>query len=93
LGILQKAVQQLVDSLTDELKYSIEGYASRLQQRVLRTLVLGGLGVTFLAAGSVFVLLGVVAYLSQLMFGGLAWGVVGLIAALVGGALLLLVRR
>jgi len=90
---LQRAVQELVDSLTDQLKYSIEGYTSRLQRRVLRTLVLGGLGVTFLAAGSVFVLFGVVVYLSQVMFGGLAWGIVGLIAALVGGVLLLLVRR
>jgi hypothetical protein len=93
LGILQKAVQQLVDSLTDQMKHSIEGHADRLQRRLLRTLVLGGLAVTFLAAGSVFVLFGVVAYLSQLMFGGLAWGVVGLIAALVGGVLLLLIRR
>jgi len=93
LGVIQKAVQQLVDSLTNEVKYSIEGYAHRLQRRLLRTLVIGGMGVTLLAAGSVFVLFGVVAYLSQLMFGGLAWGLVGLIAALVGGVLLLLVRR
>jgi len=90
---LQNAVKQLIDSLTDEIKYSIEGYANKLLRRMMRTLVLAGLGATFLAAGSIFVLISVVTYLSQIMFSGLAWGIVGLIAALVGVVLLLLIRR
>jgi hypothetical protein len=60
---------------------------------MLRMLILGGIGITFLAAGSIFILLGFVSYLSQFMFSGLAWGLVGLITVLVGGLLLLLIRR
>jgi hypothetical protein len=41
---------------------------------MMRTIVIGGMGVTFLAAGSVFFLIGIVAYLSRFMFGGWAWG-------------------
>lgn len=91
--MLREIIQRLLDDVTGGLKHDAEVYADKLLRRMMRTLLLGGLGVTFLAAGSVFVLLGVVAYLSTLMSSGLAWGVVGLVVALVGGALLFSLRR
>jgi hypothetical protein len=91
--MLQKIIQQLIEEFTDGLKHDFEGYANRILRRVLRILVLGGMGVTFLAVGSIFILIGIVTYLSRFMFSGLAWGLVGLIVALVGGVLLLLIRR
>ena len=91
--MLKQIIHQLVKSVTDGLKHDVEAYANKIIQRVLRALVLGGVGVTFLAAGSIFVLIGVVAYLSTFMFSGLAWGLVGLVVALVGAVLLLLIRR
>jgi fatty acid desaturase len=91
--MLQKIIKQLVEDATDGLKHDVEAYANRILKRMLRTMVIAGVGLTFLAAGSVFVLIGVVAYLSRLMFGGLAWGLVGLIVVLAGGVLLLLVSR
>jgi len=91
--MLQKIIQRLVEDVTDGVKHNVEAYANRIIRQMVRTLVLAGVGVTFLAAGSIFVLIGIVAYLSTLMFSGLAWGLVGLVVALVGGVLLLLIRR
>jgi hypothetical protein len=91
--MLREVIRKLTDDLTGGFKHDVEAYVDRLLRRMLKALILGGLAVTFLAAGSIFVLVGIVAYLSTFMFSGLAWGLVGLIVALVGGVLLLLVRR
>jgi di/tricarboxylate transporter len=91
--MLKEIIQQLIEDFTGGLKHDVEAYADRIVRRVLKAIVLGGLGVTFLAAGSIFVLIGIVTYLSTLMFSGLAWGLVGLVVILVGGVLLLLIRR
>jgi hypothetical protein len=91
--MLKEIIQQLIEDLSGGLKRDVEVYADRILRRMLKTLVLGGVGVTFLVAGSIFVLIGIVAYLSTFMFSGLAWGLVGLIVAIVGGVLLLLIRR
>jgi len=91
--MLQEIIQQLVDDVTDGLKHNVEAYTNRILRRMMKTLVLAGVGVTFLAAGSIFLLIGVATYLSRFMFSGLAWGFVGLVVALVGVVLLLLIRR
>ena len=91
--MLKEIIQQLIEDFTGGLKHDVEAYANRIVRRVLKAIVLGGLGVTFLAIGSIFVLIGIVTYLSTLMFSGLAWGLVGLVVALVGGMLILLIRR
>jgi len=91
--MLKEIIQRLMEDFTGGLKHDVEAYADRMLRRMLKALVLGGLGVTFLAAGSIFILIGVVTYLSKFMFSGLAWGLVGLVVALVGGVLLLLIRR
>ena len=93
MSILQKIVRQLVGDLTDEFKHVLERYVDGILRRFLRVLVIGGIGITFVAVGFIFILISTVAYLSQFMYHGLAWGIVGLIAVLVGGALLLLIRR
>jgi len=91
--MLKEIIQQLIEDLTGGLKHDVEAFADKILRRTLKTLVLGGVGVAFLVAGSIFVLIGIVAYLSTIMFGGLAWGLVGIIVALAGAALLLLIRR
>jgi len=91
--MFQKTIRQLVEAVTDGVKHDVEAYANKVLRQMMRTLVLAGVGVTFFAAGSVFLLVGIVTYLSKFMFSGLAWGLVGLIVVLVGGVLLLLIRR
>lgn len=91
--MLQKIIHQLVEGVTDGLKHDVEAYTNRMVQRMMRTLALAGVGVTFLAVGSIFFLIGAVSYLSRFMVSGLAWGLVGMIVVLVGGVLLLLIRR
>jgi hypothetical protein len=91
--MLQAIIQRLIGEFTEGLKRDLEKSADRVLRRVVRTLVLAGMGITFLAAGSIFALLGVVAYLSQFMLIDYAWGLVGLIAALVGAMSLLLIKR
>lgn len=92
-GMLQGIIQELIEDFTEGLKRDIEGYTDKLMRRALRTLVLAGIGITFLAAGSFFMMVGIVNYISQFIFIGYAWGVVGLVAVLVGGVLFLLIRR
>jgi hypothetical protein len=91
--MLKEIIQQLIEDATGGLKHDVEAFANRIIRRMLKALVLGGVGVAFLVVGSIFVLIGTVAYLSTFMFSGLAWGLVGVIVALLGGALLLLIRR
>jgi hypothetical protein len=93
LGILQTVIQQLVESVTDQLKIAVEGYSRKILRQLMKIFVLAGIGVTFLAVGSIFMLIGTTTYLSQFMFDGLAWGIVGLVAALMGIVLLLLITR
>jgi hypothetical protein len=90
---LQEIILQFVEELAGGLKHDLERQANRMLRRALKILVLGGVGITFLAAGSVFILIGTVTYLSQFIYGGLAWGLVGLFVVLVGGLMLLLIRR
>lgn len=92
MGTLENVIQQLVEALTSGLTHILERYTNRILHRALRVLVLAGLGVAFLAVGSIFILISIVTYLSRFMFSGLAWGIVGLITALVGAVMLLLIR-
>jgi di/tricarboxylate transporter len=91
--MLKEIIEKLIEDFTGGLKHDVEAFADRILRRMLKALVLGGLGVTFLAVGSIFVLIGIVTYLSTFMSSGLAWGLVGLVVAMVGGVLLLLIRR
>ena len=86
-------IQEIIDLLLHEIKRALRGYANRILIKVVKLLILSVVGVSFLAIGLIFVLIGIVTYLSELMFPGLAWGIVGLIAALIGAILLLLLRR
>jgi hypothetical protein len=91
--MLQEIIRRLIGEFTDGLEHDLERHVDRILRRALRTLVLAGMGITFLAAGSIFILIGAVTYLSQFIFSGFAWGLVGLIVALVGAMSLLLVKR
>jgi hypothetical protein len=91
--MIQGIIRRLIGELTDGLEHDLERHLDRVLRRALKTLVLAGMGITFLAAGSFFILVSAVTYLSQFMFSGFAWGLVGLVAALLGAMSLLLIRR
>jgi hypothetical protein len=91
--MFQEIIRRLIGELTEGLEHDLERHVDRILRRALRTLVLAGMGITFLAAGSIFILMGVVTYLSQFIFSGFAWGLVGLVVALVGAMSLLLIKR
>jgi hypothetical protein len=93
LSILNDVLQLVVDEVSGQLKHLLEAYTRRIIRRAIRVLILCMVGLTFVAVGFVFILFGTATYLAQFMFSGLAYGLVGLIAALVGIVLLLLVRR
>jgi len=91
--MFQSIIRRLIGEVTEGLEHDLERHLDRVLHRALKTLVLAGMGITFLAAGSIFFLIGTVAYLSLFMLSGYAWGLVGIIVALVGAMSLLLVRR
>ena len=82
-----------MDEVSGQVKHMLEAYTRKIIRRAIRILVLCMVGLTFLGVGFVFILYGTASYLAQFMFSGLAYGIVGLIAALVGIVLILLVRR
>jgi len=91
--MLQALIRRLIGEFTEGLEHDIERRVDRVLRRALKTLVLAGIGITFLAVGSIFVLIGAVSYLSIFVLSSYAWGLVGLIITLVGAISLLLVRR
>jgi hypothetical protein len=93
LSVLKDVLQLLQDEVSAQLKHALEAYTRRIIRRAIRILILCMLGVTFAAVGFVFILYGTATYLAQYMFSGLAFGLVGLIAALVGVILILLAKR
>lgn len=93
MSVLKDVLQLLQDEVSAQLKHALEAYTRRIIRRAIRILILCMLGVTFAAVGFVFILYGTATYLAQYMFSGLAFGLVGLIAALVGVILILLAKR
>jgi len=86
-------LQDVITYLLDKTKAPAQDYANRVLAKLVRLVLVTVVGVSFLAAGLIFFLIAIITYLSQLMVAWLAWGIVGLITALVGGVLLLLLRR
>jgi polyferredoxin len=93
LSILKDVIQLLTDEVSAQLKQALEAHTRRIIRRAMKVLILCVVGLTFLGVGFVFLLYGTATYLGQFMFSGLAFGVVGLVAALVGIIMILLVRR
>ena len=93
MSILNDVMQMVVDEVSGQLKHAFEAYTRRIIRRAIKVLILCMIGLSFVAVGFVFMLYGTASYLAQFMFSGLAYGLVGLIAALVGAILLLLARR
>lgn len=93
MSILEDIFHLVSDEVTVQLKRSLEKYTREIIRRAIKILIICMIGLTFVAVGFVFMLYGTATYLAQFMFSGLAFGLVGLIAALVGVILILLVRR
>jgi uncharacterized membrane protein YhiD involved in acid resistance len=86
-------LQDVITYLLDKTKAPAQEYANRVLAKLVRLVLVTVVGVSFLAAGLIFFLIAIITYLSQLMTAWLAWGIVGLITALIGSVLLLLLRR
>ncbi len=83
----------MTDEASGQLKHALEAHTRKIIRRAMKILIFCMVGITLLTVGFVFMLYGTSNYLAQFMFSGLAFGLVGLIAALVGIVLILLVRR
>ncbi len=103
MSVLSSVVEDLVDLVIDQVKESLYEYAEDLRQdvelfldrmthRVAKGIALGLAGAALVSVGLIFALVGVVAYLSEILNPGLAWGIVG-IGMMGAGALLLNVLR
>jgi len=75
------------------MELDLEQYAKSFLARMLRTLALGIAGISFLVAGSMFVLFGVVTYMSSFIAASLAWGLVGVGVGACGALFILVARR
>jgi hypothetical protein len=93
LSILKDILQLVSDEVSIQLKHALEAYTRKIIRQAIKVVILCMVGLTFLGVGFVFMLYGTATYLGQFMFSGLAFGLVGLIAALVGVILILLIRR
>lgn len=86
-------LQDAIAFLLDKMKVPAQEYANKIVAKIIKIVFLAVVGVSFLTTGLIFILIAVVTYLTQLMAAWLAWGIVGLVTALVGTVLLLLIRR
>ncbi len=93
MSILNDVLRLVSDEISVQLKHALEAYTRRIIRRAIKVLILCVVGLTFLGVGFVFMLYGTATYLGQFISSGLAFGLVGLIAALVGIIMILLVRR
>ena len=93
MPILKDVLKLVSDEVSVQLKHALEVYTRKIIRQAIKVVILCMVGLTFLGVGFVFMLYGTATYLGQFMFGGLAFGLVGLIAALVGVILILLIRR
>ena len=86
-------LEEIKKYLLDQLKVPAQDYASKIMGKIIKQIFLAVVGVSFVTTGLIFLLIGVVAYLSQALSSWMAWGIVGLITALLGAVLLLILRR
>lgn len=93
MSILNDIIQLVTDEVSGQLRHALEAYTRKVIRQAIKVLILCMVGLTFVAVGFVFMLYGTATYLAQFMSSGLAFGLVGLIAALIGAILILLVRR
>lgn len=92
-GICMPFLQEIIAYLLGKMKVPAQEYANKILSKLVRLIFLTVVGVSFLTAGLIFILIAIVKYLTTIMAVWLAWGIVGLITALIGAVLLLLLRR
>lgn len=86
-------IEDIKSYLLDKMKVPAQDYANKIMAKVIKKIFLAVVGVSFVTTGLIFLLIGVVAYLTQVIAPWMAWGIVGLITAFVGALLLLILRR
>lgn len=96
MSVISGVVKDLLDVLTAQLKEDVrefardimedlDAYANRVIKRALRSLVISIIWVSIILVGVVFVLVGVVTFLTPFLGPALSWSLVGLLLAGLGG--------
>ena len=86
------SIPKIIDVLLDEVKAVVRDYTKQLIVRMVKLLAITFIGVVCLSVGLVVILYGTVKYLGLLVQVWIAWGLVGIIALLLGGLMLFLLR-
>ena len=86
-------IGQILDTLSREIRNTVRRYLRGVLRDVVKTLLLGVVGIAFVAAGLIFTIIAFVSYLSEFLPDWMAWGSVGIVTALIGVILLLSLKR
>ena len=92
-SIWGRIADHLLDPLLNEVEKAIKKRVDKYVREITQTILIGVVGAVMLAGGLIFILIGVTKYLSTVMPSWLAWGLVGIIMALIGTIAFLSVRR
>jgi len=82
-------LKKISSTILGEVQEAVGGYVKDKIKRVLKTIAVSVTAVVFLAAGFIFVCVGLIRYLSLIVPSWLAWIFVGIIVAMIGLSLLL----
>ena len=93
---LREIIAALLNEIKDAVKQYLEETEGALKKRLHKLLLTGIIGtillaliITFVAAASLFLLIGSLTYLKMYVPAWQAWDIMGLIGGIVGGALFL----
>jgi len=86
---LNAILKKIYSTILAEAQEAVGGYVKGKIKQVLRTIAVAVTAVVFLAAGAIFICIGLIRYLSLIVPLWLAWIFVGIIVAMIGLLLLL----
>ena len=92
-SIWGRIVDHLLDPLLEEVDKAIRKRVDKYMQEITKTILIAMIGAVMLAGGLIFILIGATKYLSTIMPSWLAWGLLGIIMALIGIIAFMSVRR
>jgi amino acid transporter len=92
-SVWSRIVERLLGPLLDEVEKTVRKRVDKYVQEITRTILIAMVGAVMLAGGLIFVLIGVTKGLSTIMPSWLAWGLIGIIMALIGIIAFMSARR
>lgn len=95
MSFISKLIDRIFDEVKNSIKERVDETEADIKRRVRKIVttaitigVLASLGVLLLGCAAIFLLVGSLKYLATFMPAWEAWGVMGIISAIVGGLLL-----